>query len=243
VTGLEAAQAEILSVAALSARLVAYDWRFPIDEAEAVARHWRTLSAAKPRMFNGQVLLQCRGEVCDGVFGADYFQTDFASFIAWHHCGRPMPAGQILRNGFAMAALKTSDGAYLAGRMGAHTVNAGQVYFAAGTPDSDDVLADGTVDLPGSLLRELEEETGLAPEEVTPAPDWRVVLTHGRAACIREVGIDLPAVEARSVILARLAAQAEPELDDIVIIRDARDIDERAMPLFMRHYLAHMLTR
>lgn len=239
--GPAAEQVEILPIRALSARVIPFDWQFREDERTAIEQHWRTLSAAKPRMFNGQVLMQCRGEVRDGLFEADYFQTDFASFIAWRDLGRPMPPGLTLRNGFAMGALKSSDGAWLAGRMAPHTVNAGQVYFAAGTPDPDDVLADGSVDLPGSLLRELEEETGLTASEVSPAADWHVVLTHGRAAFLREVSIDLPAGEARKLILDRLSRQAEPELDDIVIIRDAADIDERTMPLFMRHYLAHLL--
>ena len=49
--------------------------------------------------------------------------------------------------------------------MGAHTATAGQIYFAAGTPDPDDIAGDA-VDLERGVMRELTEETGLAAADV-----------------------------------------------------------------------------
>ena len=92
-----------------------------------------------------------------GVLRGEYLETDYASFAAWQHWGRP-PAG--VRDCFGAAAILTADGAFLLGVMGPHTLNAGEIYFPCGTPDPADII-DGKVDLDLSIRRELKEETGL----------------------------------------------------------------------------------
>ncbi len=104
-----------------------------------------------------------RGAFEGDVFRGAYLETRFSRFIAWRDFGFP---DRTMRNCFAMAALRAADGAFLLGVMGAHTANAGKVYFPAGTPDLDDVVGD-RVDLAGSVARELGEETGLATAALT----------------------------------------------------------------------------
>ncbi len=211
----------IVPIARIEARREPYDWPFLTERAAEIAAHWQALKAGKPAMFDGRVMLQHRGEVDGDVFRAGYFELAYSGFIAWHRWGFPETPGARVRNGFAMSALRSRDGAYLMGVMGEHTANAGRIYFAAGTPDPDDVLADGTVDLAGSALRELEEETGLLPGEYEAADGWRMVMNDQRIAFMRDVTIDLPADEARALILSRLSRQDEPELADIAIARSA----------------------
>ncbi|MGL4322943.1 MAG: NUDIX hydrolase [Beijerinckiaceae bacterium] len=226
----------IMDIRDIDARLESYTWSFSAERRADIELHWQTLIAQKPKMFNGRVLLQHQGAVRDGIFYARYFETDYADFIAWQHMGNPPPA---MRNGFAMAALKTSDGAFLLGEMGAHTVNAGKIYFAAGTPDRNDVTPDGRVDLAGSVMRELGEETGLTPADVQTGAGWTIVMDAARVAFMRAVTIAMPAVEARALIRARIAGQDEPELSDIVIIRPGDETQAARMPPFMQHYLRH----
>ena len=124
-------------------------------------RAFRRPGAEKSALWNGRVLLG-RNPVFEGErLSASYFETDFASFLAWRDWGFP---DNSVFNGFGMGALLSSDGAFALGEMGQHTANAGRIYFPSGTPDLDDVR-DGAVDISGSVARELKEETGLAPAD------------------------------------------------------------------------------
>ena len=96
---------------------------------------------------------------CSGA----YLETDFASFIAWRDWGFPDTSRAQLLS--PSAALRSADGAFLLGVMGAHTATAGQIYFPAGTPDPNDIDGD-TVDLERGVIRELIEETGLGSADV-----------------------------------------------------------------------------
>ena len=230
----------IVRVDQVDARIEAYDWAFARENEAQITAHWAKISAGKPAMFDGRILLQHRAAITGGVFQARYFETDYAAFMTWRDAGHPGPA---LRNGFAMGALRAADGAFLCGRMGGHTANAGMVYFAAGTPDRSDVRADGTVDLAGSVLRELAEETGLTEAEIMVGEGWDAVFSPGRVAFMRPLTIDLPAEEARALMLSRMADLEEEELDDIVILRSAADCDRHKMAPFMKPYLTHILSQ
>ncbi|WP_089174672.1 hypothetical protein [Bosea sp. AS-1] len=227
----------IVRLERVEARVEPYEWAYARENAAAIASHWATISAGKPAMFNGRVMLQHRAAIRDGVFEAGYFETDYAAFLAWRDAGYP---GPVIRNGFAMAALRASDGAFLCGKMGDHTANAGKVYFAAGTPDRDDARPDGTLDLAGSVTRELGEETGLQIGELALGDGWTAVIDVGRIAFMREVDIDLPAEEARALMLERMKTLDEEELSDIVIVRNLAETEKHDMPPFMRRYLAHI---
>ena len=125
--------------------------------------------------------------------------------------------------------------------MADHTANPGKVYFPAGTPDPDDVLADGTVDLAGSVLRELEEETGIRGDEVEATDRWIATFAGARTALMREVRAPLPADAIRARVRRFLARETRPELSDICLVRTLADIDAAAMPPFMQAYLRFAL--
>ena len=117
-------------------------------------------------LFNGRVLLLGRRAIETGPNGVlklsgAFFETDYADFLAWEEFG---DVEEPVSNCFSMAAIRGDDGAFLLGEMAQHTVNAGQIYFPAGTPDPSDVF-DDKVDLEASARRELLEETGVDAAE------------------------------------------------------------------------------
>jgi 8-oxo-dGTP pyrophosphatase MutT (NUDIX family) len=233
-------EASIIALDRIDAHFAQRDWAFAQLRAAEIHSNWQTLTAANPALFNGRVLLQYERRIEAGVLHARYLETDYSAFLAWRDFGWP---DKDIRNGFALAALRTRDGAYLLGEMAGHTANPGKIYFAAGTPDPADITPDGRVDLLGSLLRELEEEMGLSAAEVEVGEGWTATVEGQRIAFMRPVGIAMEAEAARSLVLSRLATQARPELADVRIVRSTADIDTAVMPLFTSAFLEHAFGR
>ncbi len=211
-------------------------WRWPFaDERRAeIDKHFAALRERRPQIWNGRVLLMRERSLSERSLSGAWFETAFADFLAWLDWGFPDAS---VTNCFAMGALRAADGAFLLGVMGGHTVNAGKVYFAAGTPDPTDVVH-GRVDLARSVLREVEEETGLTIEDYTPEGGWHAVITGVRIALMKVLAAPVPADALRARILAHLAGQHEPELADIRIVRGPADLDPM-MPEFVKAFLAH----
>jgi 8-oxo-dGTP pyrophosphatase MutT (NUDIX family) len=237
------AASRIVDVDELDLDFAPRPWGFALQRAADIAEHWRRRVAAQPRLYDGRVLLLGEHEFAprsDGtcVLRGSYFEASFSAFLAWRDFG--FPDAQVC-NAFSMAALRASDGAFLLGEMGAHTANAGAIYFAAGTPDPQDVVA-GKVDLAASVARELLEETGLAPADVGVAPGWTLIYAPPRIACMRRMRISLPAAAAKAHIEAFLSREAEPELARIHVVATAADIDAARSPAFIVDYLRHAMA-
>ena len=142
-------------------------------------------------------------------------------------------------NGFGMGALRCADGAFVLGEMGQHTSNAGRIYFPSGTPDLDDIR-DGALDISGSVTRELEEETGLAPGEYRERAALALHL-HRTCGCDDpHVAVDMPGEALRDRIVANLAAQHQPELSAIHLVRGTHDLTA-AMPRFVTAFIEAQL--
>ena len=139
-------------------------------------------------------------------------------------------------NAFAAIVPWGADGAVLVGEMGAHTANAGQLYFPCGTPDRDDLRGE-TVDLAGSAAREFTEETGLSlPDD--PAGEWILLDGEGQLAFLRPVRFPETGEALRARAEAHRRAEADPELAALRLLRGPADLDPQRMPGFVRVYLA-----
>jgi 8-oxo-dGTP pyrophosphatase MutT (NUDIX family) len=212
------------------------EWPFAQNRQAEIAAHFAACQARTPAVWNGRVLLLGQWTLADRAMRGTYFETDFASFMAWRDWGFP---DQSVANCFAMGAIRTADGAYLLGVMGGHTVNAGKIYFPAGTPEPDDV-ASGAVDLAGNIAREVLEETGLSGADLHVEPGWSAVLAGPRIALMQRLQAHLSAAELRQRVLAHLAYEQKPELADVRIVRCRADFDPM-MPPFVIAYLEHVL--
>ncbi len=189
-------------------------------------------------MYDGRVLL-AQGLTVDedGLSGAA-FETSFKRFLSWRDFGFP---GQPVANFFGMAAIRSSDGAFMLGEMNPATSNAGLLYFPAGTPEPCDADVEGRVDLASSALRELAEETGIGAEEVDVEADWTVVLAGPRIGCMKLVQAHQTADELKTRLALHNAASSAPELVSLVPVRTRADYDAARMPAFVTRYLDTML--
>jgi 8-oxo-dGTP pyrophosphatase MutT (NUDIX family) len=206
-------------------------WAFADERRADIDAHFAVKRREKP-IWNGRVLLGRNPVFTQGRFSADYFEADFASFLAWRDWG--FPDADVF-NGFGMGALRSSDGAFLLGEMGQHTSNAGRIYFPSGTPDLDDISG-SAVDISGSVAREIEEETGLTPADYRAGPHWDCVVSGVAIAMIRMLDVDMTGEQLRAEIETNLAREQQPELCAVHLVRGVNDLTP-AMPRFVTSFI------
>jgi 8-oxo-dGTP pyrophosphatase MutT (NUDIX family) len=212
-----------------------HHWPFAAVHREEIASHFAKRRAFATAMWNGRILLMRDHAIADATLRGTFFPTDYADFLAWRDWDCP---DRTVVNCFAMGALRASDGAFLMGVMGERTANPGRIYFPAGTPDLDDVRGDA-VDLLGNVVREVAEETGLAPADYVVADGWTAVMAGPRIALMKSIEVPRPADELQQEMRRHLAQETAPELGDIRIVRSVRDFDPM-MPDFVTAYLSHV---
>ena len=228
----------IETVKAIDIHVEEYDWTFAREHASDIDAHWRELRAARPNLFNGRVFLFRNLQIEGARLTGGCFEVEFKAFIAARDFGHP---DKDVFNCFAQGALRAPDGAFLLGEMAAHTSNAGRIYFPAGTPDPSDAL-DGRLDVHGSVMRELSEETGLGPDDVAPEPGWTIVFDHQMVACLKPMRLMLDRAAALARIGDHIANEKHPELARIHVAASRGDIVAARMPLFIQVYLSRELA-
>ena len=214
-------------------------WSWPFAEARRaeISAHFAGKQREKPQLWNGRILLGRNPVFTGSSFTASYFEADFAAFLAWRDWGFP---DKSVFNGFGMGALRSNDGAFALGEMGPHTANAGRIYFPSGTPDLDDISG-GAVDISGSVVREVAEETGLTAADYRAGAHWDCVVSGAAVAMIRILNVDSSGEALRERIEANLARQQQPELSAIHLVRDTGDLTA-AMPRFVTAFIEKKLA-
>jgi 8-oxo-dGTP pyrophosphatase MutT (NUDIX family) len=219
-------------VTTLDLRVRPLPWRFAEERRAEIDAHFAAKQREKPKIWNGRVLLGRNSAFAGEHLRADYFETDFASFLAWRDWGFP---DHDVFNGFGMGALRSADGAFIMGEMAQHTSNAGRIYFPSGTPDLDDITG-GAVGMEGSVIREVEEETGLTPADYRTDLHWDCVVSGPTIAMIKILQVDMPGEALSGRIEANLGRQSQPEFAAIHLVRRASDLTD-AMPRFVTAFV------
>ncbi|MBB1090721.1 NUDIX hydrolase [Rhodopseudomonas palustris] len=213
-----------------------YVWPFTERHRSKIDGYFAARQLEQPKLWNGRVLLGRRPRFDGARFSAECFETDFASFLCWREWDFPDAS---VFNGFGMGVIRSKDGAIVLGEMGAHTSNAGQVYFAGGTPDPSDVR-NHRLDIAASVTREVQEETGLSRFDYRAAEDWHCVEAGSFVAMLRILDVYLPAEALKSRIEAHLARDELPEFSRVHLVRSEADFLP-AMPRFVTAYLTMLL--
>jgi 8-oxo-dGTP pyrophosphatase MutT (NUDIX family) len=215
-----------IPITSLDLKIDPGSWAFADIEKTRIREYWRKLADEKPRIWNGNVLICSRIGIENNVLSGKFIRTDYASFVAWRDWGWP---DRSVSNCFGSAAVLTSDGALLYGRMGNHTINSGKLYPPGGSLEMRDVRADGQVDVVGSLTRELEEETGLKASDADKGE--LLAIFDGQRLSVAQVFRFAASAEVLADQVRRYLASAhDDELSDIEIIRSTSQIDSAIPP-------------
>jgi hypothetical protein len=129
---------EVVHISRLELAFAPRPWAFAEERRDDIARHFDQLKQVKPALWNGGMLLLHDYAIEGDVFRGAYFETDYASFVAWRDWGFP---DATVRHCFSLGALRASDGSFLLGVMNSHTLNAGKIYFPTGVPDRSDMIS------------------------------------------------------------------------------------------------------
>jgi len=207
---------------------------FQSGKDEAIAANWREEVAAKPALFDGEVVLLSEfGYDAGRLFGRCH-AVRYSTFLYWRK-ERVATAA----HAFAHPMLVSSDNALIAIRMGSHTVNAGKIYFAAGSFEPED-FPDGQVDAHGNMVREVMEETGLDISNVRRGDRHHVLSFERGTVIFRRYYLDATADEIAARIRDFVASEEDPEIESPVIIRNANDLPDGLMeqmnPLIDWHF-------
>lgn len=175
--------------------------------------NWLAEKRARPAIHDGQVALFSRLSWDGAALTGTCHIVRYATFLYWRGGGRREMATHL----YAHAVLAAADGPLVAVRMGSHTVNAGRIYFAAGSLDPDD-FRDGTADLDANMRREVMEETGLDLARMRADPTLHALALDSGTAVLRRYVSPLPAAEIVERVAAHVAAEADPEITGAVVI-------------------------
>ncbi len=215
-------------------------WRWPLAERDAAAidSDWQRRKSVPNQLFNGQIYL-----FSDYTLGSDrlegtLFQTDFKTLLYWRSL--PYAASDSVREASGASLIRSAEGHLLFGRQGPGQLNTGLIYPPSGVIDDNDVI-DDVIDIDASIQRELSEETGLSPADLSRVPGYHVATVGVHVTIGIEWRSPLPVAQLRERILAFTRTLSQPELEDIAILRRGDALPLSIMPPHARVFAEALL--
>ncbi len=215
-------------------------WPFA-DAAEAeVAAHWARRSAESDKLFNGQIVLATGYDLRDRRFSAKFITTEFRKFLYWREHASPDTG---VFDTFGTALIVSSEGDAILGRQRPGNINAGLAYPPGGFIDRRDLAASGEIDIDASIAREITEETGIDAAVLSREPGYLLTFTGQQISIAAVFRCPWTSSETQNRIRAHIATEADPELEEIVVVTETTDLDKLAMPHYARVLLGAYFGR
>lgn len=225
----------ICSVDTVNVRLVPDPHPFETQNLTAIEENWRAEKAGNPALFDGTTVLLSALSYDGRNLNGRCHAIRFATFMHWRRHRSTSGA----EHAFAHAMLVAADNALVAIRMGPHTANPGRVYFAAGSFESKD-FPRGEADLHFNMAREVREETGISIDQAAREDRQYFISLATGTVIFRRYFLDQDADTVAARIRQFIAGEEEPEIEEPVVIRNARDIPDKLIshmaPLIDWHF-------
>lgn len=226
----------VCEVANCQLSVVEKAWPFAARYEQEIEAHWQAEQAKNKGYFNGTVFALHAGDVRDRGLVGEVVSIEFKQFLYWREIAK---TDQSIRDCFGSGILISSDGAAMLGRQMPGNINAGKSYFPGGFIDLRDVK-DGAIDITGSVLRELVEETGLAASSLKPR-NGHLVTTTGRQVSIGVIlQHEQSAAELSKTIVSNIQSQQAAELEDVVFVRSPEDLRGLDVPDYTQCLVEHL---
>lgn len=212
-------------------------WSYESENRAKIDKHWKKMQAENSTLHNGEVFMLTEWATEDNRLEGVVRPASYASFLYWREQGYPETGA---RNCFGSSILQSREGHILYGRMAANTSTAGLVYPVGGSFGEEDVR-DGMLLVERNIARELEEETGLKPQDARREAGYICVEEGPRMSLAAKFVFDCDARELSRRICSHLETCDVPELDEVVIFRRRAFARHHRMPPFARMLIEHLL--
>jgi 8-oxo-dGTP pyrophosphatase MutT (NUDIX family) len=214
-------------------------WAYDQGNRAKIDKSWKKAVQENPALHNGDIFMLTKWRFADAALVGTVQPASFASFLYWREQGFPETGA---RNCFGSSVLQSKDGHVLFGRMAPHTATSGLVYPVGGSLSSEDVRGD-RLEIELNIVRELQEETGLKPEDAIREEGYICVEEGPRISLAARFIFDCDSNALRQRIKTYLDSSDEPELDEVVVFRRRAFARHHRMPEYARMLIDHLLTQ